>query len=171
MLEAEFSETLFGQVHDSSSPVTVLLGSKKFVEGWDCWRVSTLGLMHVGKSEGSQIIQLFGRGVRLKGYDWTLKRSAFATPTRQPDNIQYLETLNVFGVQADFMDRFKKFLEAEELPSNDQKAVYTVPLNITYDFGKALKVLRPRKKDGNGNEYDFKKDAKVPTFGDITRIN
>lgn len=167
VLEAEFSETLFGQVHESSSPVTVLLGSKKFVEGWDCWRVSTLGLMHVGKSEGSQIIQLFGRGVRLKGYDWTLKRSGFATPTHQPEYIQYLETLNVFGVQADFMDRFKKFLEDEELPSNDQKAVYTVPLNITYDFGKELKVLRPRKKDSNGNEYDFKKDAKVPTFGDI----
>ena len=167
VLEAEFSETLFGQVHESSSPVTVLLGSKKFVEGWDCWRVSTLGLMHIGKSEGSQIIQLFGRGVRLKGHDWTLKRSGFATPTHQPEYIQYLETLNVFGVQADFMDRFKKFLEEEELPSNDQKAVYTVPLNITYDFGKELKVLRPRKKDSNGNEYDFKKDAKVPTFGDI----
>ncbi len=167
VLEAEFSETLFGQVHESSSPVTVLLGSKKFVEGWDCWRVSTLGLMHVGKSEGSQIIQLFGRGVRLKGYDWTLKRSGFATPTHQPEYIQYLETLNVFGVQADFMDRFKKFLEEEELPSNDQKAVYTVPLNITYDFGKELKVLRPRKKDSNGNEYDFKNDAKVLSFGHI----
>jgi len=167
VLEAEFSETLFGQVHESSSPVTVLLGSKKFVEGWDCWRVSTLGLMHVGKSEGSQIIQLFGRGVRLKGHDWTLKRSGFATPTHQPEFIQYLETLNVFGVQADFMDKFKKFLEEEELPSNDQKAIYTVPLNITYDYGKELKVLRPRKKDSNGNEYDFKKDAKVPTFGDI----
>jgi hypothetical protein len=167
VLEAEFSETLFGQVHDSSSPVTVLLGSKKFVEGWDCWRVSTLGLMHVGKSEGSQIIQLFGRGVRLKGYDWTLKRSGFATPSHQPEYIQYLETLNVFGVQADFMDKFKKFLEEEELPSNDQKAIYTVPLNITFDFGKELKVLRPRKKDNKGNEYDFKKDAKVPTFGDL----
>ena len=167
LLEAEFSDTLFGQVHESSSPVTMLLGSKKFVEGWDCWRVSTLGLMHVGKSEGSQIIQLFGRGVRLKGYDWTLKRSGFATPTRQPEYIQYLETLNVFGVQADFMERFKKFLAEEELPSNDQKAVYTVPLNITYDFGKQLKILRPRKKDSNGNEYDFKKDAKVPFFGDM----
>jgi len=165
ILESEFSETLFGQVHLSSSPVTVLLGSKKFVEGWDCWRVSTLGLMHVGKSEGSQIIQLFGRGVRLKGYDWSLKRSGFSTPTHQPEYIQYLETLNVFGVEADFMDRFKKFLEEEELPSNDQKAIYTVPLNVTYDFGKKLKVLRPRKKDKDGQEYNFKRDGRVPEFG------
>lgn len=167
VLEAEFSDTLFGQVHESSSPVTVLLGSKKFVEGWDCWRVSTLGLMHVGRSEGAQIIQLFGRGVRLKGYDWTLKRSGFSTPVKQPRHIQYLETLNVFGVQADFMERFKKFLSDEDLPSNDQKEIYTIPLNITYDFGKELKVLRPRKKDSNGNEYDFKKDAKALSFGDI----
>ena len=167
VLEASFSETLFSQVHESSSSVTVLLGSKKFVEGWDCWRVSTLGLMHVGKSEGSQIIQLFGRGVRLKGYDWTLKRSGFTTSIHKPEHIEYLETLNVFGIQADFMDRFKKFLKEEELPSNDQKSVYEVPLNITYDFGKELKVLRPRKKASNGKEYDFKRDAKVPTFGDI----
>ena len=160
-LEAEFSASLFGEVRDSSSPITLLLGSKKFVEGWDCWRVSTLGLMHVGKSEGSQILQLFGRGVRLKGYDWTLKRSKFATPTQQPKYIQYLETLNIFGVQADFMDRFKKFLQDERLPGNSRKTVYTLPLNITHDFGKELKVLRPRQKASNGAEYDFQRDGKA----------
>ncbi len=165
--ESEFSDKLFGQVHLSSSPVNLLLGSKKFVEGWDCWRVSTLGLMHVGKSEGSQIIQLFGRGVRLKGYEWSLKRSGFATPAHQPEFIQYLETLNVFGIEADFMDRFKSFLKEEDLPSNDQKSVHTVPLTVTYDFGKQLKVLRPREKRGDGREYDFKRDGRVPEFGII----
>ena len=167
VFDAEFSDTLFDQVKESSSPVTVLLGSKKFVEGWDCWRVSTLGLMRVGKSEGAQIIQLFGRGVRLKGWDWTLKRSRFATPTQRPEHIHYLETLNIFGVQADFMVQFKKFLRDEDLPNNDERSIYEIPLNVTYDFGKKLKVLRPRKKDRDGNEYDFKKDAKVPSFGDI----
>lgn len=165
--ESEFSDTLFAQVHLSSSPVNMLIGSKKFVEGWDCWRVSTLGLMHVGKSEGSQIIQLFGRGVRLKGHSWSLKRSGFATPTHQPEHIQSLETLNVFGIEADFMEKFKKFLEEEDLPSNDQKTVHTIPLTITYDFGKQLKVLRPREKRGDGREYDFKRDGRVPAFGDV----
>lgn len=163
--ESEFSEKLFEQVHLSTSPVNVLIGSKKFVEGWDCWRVSTLGLMHVGKSEGSQIIQLFGRGVRLKGHSWSLKRSGFATPTHRPEHIQFMETLNVFGIEADFMERFKKFLAEEELPSNDQKFVEVIPLSVTYDFGKQLKVLRPREKRGDGREYDFKKDGRVPAFG------
>lgn len=164
VLESEFAETIFGQINLSSSPINLLIGSKRFVEGWDCWRVSTLGLMHVGKSEGAQIIQLFGRGVRLKGYDWSLQRSGFATPTHQPELIQYVETLNVFGIEADFMERFRKFLEEEELPRNDQKQVFTVPLTITYDFGQRLKVLRPRKKRGDGREYDFKRDGAVPAL-------
>lgn len=121
--------------------------------------------MHVGKSEGSQIIQLFGRGVRLKGHSWSLKRSGFATPIHRPEHIQFMETLNVFGIEADFMERFKKFLEEEELPSNDQKFVEVIPLSVTYDFGKQLKVLRPREKRGDGREYDFKKDGRVPAFG------
>lgn len=164
VLESEFAETMFGQINLSSSPVNLLIGSKRFVEGWDCWRVSTLGLMHVGKSEGAQIIQLFGRGVRLKGHDWSLQRSGFATPTHQPELIQYVETLNVFGIEADFMERFRKFLEEEELPRNDQKQVFTVPLTVTYDFGQRLKVLRPRKKRGDGREYDFKRDGAVPAL-------
>lgn len=164
VLESEFAETMFGQINMSSSPVNLLIGSKRFVEGWDCWRVSTLGLMHVGKSEGAQIIQLFGRGVRLKGYDWSLQRSGFATPTHQPELIQYVETLNVFGIEADFMERFRKFLEEEELPRNDQKQVFTVPLTVTYDFGQRLKVLRPRKKRCDGREYDFKRDGAVPAL-------
>ena len=35
-----------------------------FIAGWNSWRVSTMGLMHVGVGEGSEIIQMFGRGVR-----------------------------------------------------------------------------------------------------------
>ncbi|GJL86600.1 DEAD/DEAH box helicase [Hyphomonas sp. KY3] len=167
VLDSEFSDTLFGQINESSSPLNLLIGSKRFVEGWDCWRVSTLGLMHVGKSEGSQIIQLFGRGVRLKGHDWSLQRSGFSTPSYQPDFIQYAETLNVFGVEADFMERFRAFLEEEELPSNDKKEVFQIPLNVTYDFGQNLMVLRPRRKKANGKEYDFKRDAAVPMFGEV----
>ncbi len=165
--ESEFNDPIFSTVRDSVSPINLLLGSKKFIEGWDCWRVSTMGLMHVGKSEGSQIIQLFGRGVRLKGYEWSLKRSGHTGVYHRPTFIEDLETLNVFGIEADFMERFRKFLEEEGLPGNERKETITIPLNITYDFGKKLKMLRPKKKKSNGQEYDFKRDAPVPTMGDI----
>lgn len=163
--ESDFAVPFFSQISQSNSPINLLIGSKRFVEGWDCWRVSTLGLMRVGRNEGTQIIQLFGRGVRLKGYRWSLQRSVVATPTHQPERIQYVETLNVFGIEADFMERFRKFLEAEELPCNNQKQVFTVPLNVTYGFGQRLKVLCPRKKTASGSEYDFKRDGAVPTLG------
>lgn len=76
--ELEFADSFFQSINQKNSTITVLIGSKKFTEGWNSWRVSTLALMNVGKSEGSQIIQLFGRGVRLKGYGFSLKRSSRA---------------------------------------------------------------------------------------------
>lgn len=165
--ESDFSEAMFASVKDSTSPVNLLIGSKKFVEGWDCWRVSTMGLMHVGRSEGAQIIQLFGRGVRLKGYEWSLKRSGRYHAPVHPTFIEELETLNVFGIEADFMEKFREFLKEEGLPGNERRKIFTIPLNVTYDFGKKLKILRPKRKSSDGKEYDFKKDAPVPTVGDI----
>ncbi|WP_059280048.1 DEAD/DEAH box helicase family protein [Dehalococcoides mccartyi] len=165
--ESDFTEAMFASVKDSSSPVNMLIGSKKFVEGWDCWRVSTMGLMHVGRSEGSQIIQLFGRGVRLKGFDWSLKRSGHTTTANRPNYIEELETLNVFGIEADFMEKFREFLKEEGLPGNERRKIFTIPLNVTYDFGKKLKILRPKRKASDGSEYDFKKDAPVPAVGTI----
>ncbi len=165
--DSDFQAAQFNSVRESSSPINLLMGAKKFVEGWDCWRVSTLGLMRVGRSEGSQIIQLFGRGVRLKGYDWTLKRSRAATPVNQPEYIQYIETLNVFGVQADFMEKFRDFLKEEGLPGNDSKQVFQIPMNVTYDFGQQLKVIRPKRKDGTEREYNFNRDGAMPFFGGV----
>lgn len=65
----ESSGSLFHDINTPESTVNVLIGSQKFTEGWSSWRGSTLGLMDVGKSEGVQIIQRFGRGVRLKGFN------------------------------------------------------------------------------------------------------
>lgn len=165
--DSDFAEAMFATVKDSSSNINLLIGSKKFVEGWDCWRVSTMGLMHVGRSEGSQIIQLFGRGIRLKGYDWSLKRSGHAHAPTHPNYIEELETLNIFGIEADFMEKFREFLKEEGLPGNERRKIITIPLNVTYDFGKNLKILRPKRKASDGKEYDFKKDAPVPSVGDI----
>jgi len=165
--DSEFAETMFAGVRESSSPVNLLIGSKKFIEGWDCWRVSTMGLMHVGKSEGTQIIQLFGRGVRLKGYEWTLKRSGRTFAPQHPAFIEDMETLNVFGIEADFMQKFRDFLREEGLPGNERKQVFTVPLLVTDVTGKRLKVLRPKRKKADGREYDFKRDGPVPAVGDV----
>jgi hypothetical protein len=65
--EDRFTPSLFGEIDRTGSRVNVLVGAKKFIEGWSSWRVSAMGLLNIGKGEGPQVIQLFGRGVRLKG--------------------------------------------------------------------------------------------------------
>lgn len=165
IVDSEFDDRpLFASASDSQSSVNILIGAKKFIQGWDCWRVSTLGLMHVGKSEGSQIIQLFGRGVRLKGFNWSLKRSSRCARVNvpRPANVHWLETLQVFGIEAEFMQRFRDYLACEGLPGNESKEVIEVAMHTTRDFGKRLKVLRPKRKKDDGKEYDFKRDAPLP---------
>lgn len=156
----EFGQlSLFADINNESSPINILIGSKKFNEGWSSWRVSVMGLMNVGRSEGSEIIQLFGRGVRLKGFEYSLKRSSkldsFYHPGPIPKGLRGIETLNIFGVRADYMDAFRKYLEDEGLPANEENYIpIDIPtINLLGDT--KLKVIR--LKQG----YDFKKSVVV----------
>ncbi|MBO7330133.1 MAG: DEAD/DEAH box helicase family protein [Lentisphaeria bacterium] len=166
------AQPMFDDIKNSTSPINLLIGAKKFAEGWDCWRVSLLGLLNVGKTEGPQIIQLFGRGVRLKGFKWSLKRSSHLNPLppTRPDGLQELELLCVFGVSADAMVKFKEYLQ-KEMRCSTGKQVITVPLTVCQLDNKKLKVLCPKQKKDNGKEYNFKVDGPVPEIsGDIPEI-
>ena len=158
----DYSEkSLFATINKPKSTLDVLVGSKKFTEGWSSWRVSTMGLLNVGRSEGSQIIQLFGRGVRLKGYKYSLKRSSALdssiAPDKLPKHINTLETLNIFGIRADYMELFKMILQEEGLPANDSDFIdVTIPVMPTVNLaGKRLKYIKV--KEGK----DFKKEVVV----------
>lgn len=150
----EFSESLFDVINHKGSKVNLLIGAKKFTEGWSSWRVSTMGLMNVGKKEGSQIIQLFGRGVRLKGKNFSLKRSR-ALNAGLESKYQAVETLNIFGVKADYMKQFKEYLEEEGVPT-DERVEFVLPVIKDDSYKKhKLKVLRLQK------DKDFKREAKI----------
>ncbi len=166
---SEFSGSLFHEINKPRSTVHLLIGSKKFTEGWSSWRVSTMGLMNVGKGEGAQIIQLFGRGVRLKGYDVSLKRSArtqLPEGLRRPKHVGLLETLGIFGIHADYMAQFRDFLEEEGLPTNDDRVEYFLPVRKNLGTQK-LKTIRLRKRIGGVSTESggaFRKLAPVPTL-------
>lgn len=146
--DARFSSSLFNTINDDNSHINLLLGSKKFTEGWSSWRVSNMTLMNVGKNEGAQIIQLFGRGVRLKGYQNTLRRSAeLVNELKQaglarPRHIGILETLNLFGIKADYIAQFRKELEDEEIPVNHGLIEYELPLVLMANLPDNLPVIR-----------------------------
>ena len=138
-----FSDSLFQGINKKDSSINLLVGAKKFTEGWSSWRVSTMGLMNVGRSEGSEIIQLFGRGVRLKGYGFTLKRSNHIPGIKHPEHITLLETLNVFGIRSNYMQEFEEFLEAEGIGEETTKLVMLpVIKRLTRD---GLKLIRLNK--------------------------
>lgn len=154
--DSEFAGSLFHGINTPQSTVNLLIGSKKFTEGWNSWRVSTMGLMNVGQTEGSQIIQLFGRGVRLKGYGSSLKRSGKAQlpdEIERPKHIGVLETLSIFGIRADYMAQFRDFLEEEGLPVNDDRIEFMLPIIKNLGTQK-LKMIR-LKNTINGVSTEF----------------
>lgn len=149
--DARFSASLFRGINHERSSVNLLLGSKKFTEGWSSWRVSNMTLMNVGKNEGAQIIQLFGRGVRLQGWDTTLKRSAELTTglksagIERPRHIGLMETLNIFGVKADYIAQFRQELEDEEIPVNEGLEEFILPLKPMPNLPRNLNVIRVKE--------------------------
>ena len=162
--------SLFSNINKEDSSVNLLIGSKKFSEGWSSWRVSVMGLMNVGRSEGSEIIQLFGRGVRLKGFKYSLKRSSKLDSSYNPGNLprglRDIETLNIFGVRADYMDTFRKYLEDEGLPANEENYIpIQIPTVSLLPESTKLKVVR--LKQG----YDFKKAVVVHPLDLIDSTN
>ena len=125
--------SLFETINDHDSSINILIGARKFMEGWNSWRVSGMGLLNVGRGEGPQIIQLFGRGVRLKGKGISLKRTGSELDGKDP--IKRLERLNIFGVNADYIQNFRDMLEAEgmnkveiPLPVQHQKQLINMGL-------------------------------------------
>ena len=140
------SGSLFERINEPDTTVEILAGSRKFMEGWNSWRVSNMGLLNIGRTEGSQIIQLFGRGVRLRGRGMTLKRSSALNGGPHPDSIRLLETLNIFAVRANYMAQFRDYLESEGIDTSEpvELPLFIRPNREFLDRG----LLVPRLGDG-----------------------
>jgi len=139
-----FARRLFADVDRPDSPVNVVIGARRFIAGWNSWRVSTMGLMHVGVGEGPEIIQMFGRGVRLKGWQTSLKRHQESGAEAPPDSgrLAELETLRIFGLRANYMQIFKDVLQAEGISAEHE----TIRFPTVWNFArKELKILRLRQ--------------------------
>lgn len=166
--DQDFGASLFRELSNPASRIHLLIGSRKFTEGWNSWRVTAIGLMHLGKGEGSDIIQLFGRGVRLKGWNMTLKRTEALKRLNLPimqnaseaqrRYLPLMETLDVFGVKANYMEQFREYLETEGINTDPEWESITVPaLPTLKDLpSKKLKIVRVPEN------LDFKRDAPRP---------
>ena len=50
----------FENLDNATSPINVLIGSRKFAEGWNSYRLSVIDLINLGSAKGNLIIQIFG---------------------------------------------------------------------------------------------------------------
>lgn len=151
----DFGGALFGTLNAKDSKLNVLIGSRKFTEGWSSWRVSTMGLLNMGQGEGSQIIQLFGRGVRLKGKGYSLKRTL---PQERPKgtHLDKLEALNIFGVRASYMTAFKDYLREEGITPSDEVLELDFPTRANLPASK-LKTLALKDGYKDNQKLGFKR--------------
>ena len=152
----------FATLNDTDSPVTILVGSRKFTEGWSSWRVSAMGLLNMGVRDGTQIIQLFGRGVRLQGKNFSLKRSK---ESERPSKsyLRKLETLNVFGIRANYMANFKEYLELEIGRPLDNVLTLDFPIKHR-SIPAGLKIPQVAEGYGLNQEKGFKAKKTITLF-------
>ncbi len=156
--EDAIAGSLFEGINDPETSIEMLIGAKKFMEGWNSWRVSNMGLLNIGRKEGSEIIQLFGRGVRLRGKDFTLKRSS-ALNGGHPEHLPLLETLNIFAVRANYMSQFREYLEKEGVETQGDVEL-PLPIQTNEDFlNQGLVVPRVPKDRCFADEADILLDV------------
>ena len=76
-----------------------------------------------------------------------------------------LETLDIFGIHADYMAQFRDFLEEEGLPTNDDRIEFLLPVIKNLGTQK-LKTIRLKKTiNGVSTEFGdaFRKLGPIPT--------
>ncbi len=116
---------LFRNIDNESSPINILIGSRKFSAGWNSFRASQICLINFGTGSGPTIIQMFGRGVRLRGLNDDGKRTErhyvkenggkteFLPHSKENvlskekyDLLKYLETLFIYSLRSTYLKRF-----------------------------------------------------------------
>ena len=162
--EQGFKGSLFSRINEPGSRLTMLVGSRKFTEGWSSWRVSLMGLLNIGKSAGTQIVQLFGRGVRLRGQNRSLKRASegekVAAPGKAMSKLRVLETLNIFGVRADYMELFEEELRQEGIEDEPEPHVEVLPV-LRLDPLPDLRVVKLP------DEREWKREERPPFLPEL----
>lgn len=134
------SSSLFAALDAPGSGLNVLIGSRRFAEGWDNFRASSLTLLRLGQGEGSLIIQMFGRVVRFAGVGGNGKRL-----DKPPAELAPLQTAYVFGLKSGYLDTFLQSLIDNGVP--DSKRIECDVRKHTPPLLKAVRAIAPPASD------------------------
>lgn len=95
--------------------IQMVIAARKLIEGWNTHRISSLGLVELGKARGSLVVQLFGRGVRLAGTPQNRLQRTGKFPTS--------ERFDVFGYEAAYLKTFIEEAEAADIVTEHTLAI------------------------------------------------
>lgn len=154
----------FENLDNESSPINVLIGSRKFAEGWNSYHLSVIDLINLGSSKGNLIIQIFGRGVRLHGKGGDGKRRHIEhnpnyyllRKNDAKDDIRRLETLTVFSLRRSYLEHFLKEVHAGGIP-----LLHTFPIEVNPMLFKVDGNTSVNFKDYSQKLHIFKQGDKV----------
>jgi len=143
----------FKNIDSQNSPINILIGSRKFAEGWNCFRVSVIGLINLGSSKGNKIIQIFGRGVRIKGLKNDGKRTFpnhnedyfKLKNNKEEDKLRKIETLCVFSLKKSYLETFTGAVN-KELEILKQFEIKVNPSIIKLNDNTEIKFEEFRKR-------------------------
>ncbi|MFO1372125.1 MAG: hypothetical protein U1F42_06920 [Candidatus Competibacteraceae bacterium] len=111
--EDALTPSLFAGLGPSGSGINLLIGSRRFAEGWDNYRASSLTLLRLGQGEGALIIQMFGRVVRFAGQRGDGKRLE-----NPPAVLRPLQTAYIYGLHSKYLETFLNSLYANGVARN-----------------------------------------------------
>lgn len=117
-LEAErLTGSLMAQFFEQGDnpDIQMVIAARKLIEGWNTHRISSLGLVELGKARGSLVVQLFGRGVRLAGTLQNRLQRTGKFPTS--------ERFDVFGYEAAYLKTFIEEAEAADIVTEHTLAI------------------------------------------------
>ncbi|MCG3705776.1 DEAD/DEAH box helicase family protein [Aliarcobacter butzleri] len=132
--------------------INIVIAARILIEGWDTQRISSLSLFDFGKSKGSLIVQLFGRGVRLHGsIENNLKRSGV---------YEKLEEFSVYGYDAGYL---KTFIEESELDTIIKQKSITIKFSeLKEDKLKDLRVIKAKNDFAiHKLQYEYKEEESL----------
>ncbi|MFO1428539.1 MAG: hypothetical protein U1F76_00130 [Candidatus Competibacteraceae bacterium] len=113
--EDVLSPSLFAGLDQSGSGINLLIGSRRFAEGWDNYRAASLTLLRLGQGEGALIIQMFGRVVRFAGRNGDGKRLEKPAVELKP-----LQTAYIYGLRSGYLETFLNRLYANGVVETQQ---------------------------------------------------
>ncbi len=125
IIESFENESVFKRINHDDSEINILMGSRAFYEGWDSNRPNILLFVNIGIGSDAKkfVLQSVGRGVRIEPQKNKRKRILELHNAKEiktelfnkiRSNIQALESLFVFGTNADNLKEIIKALKEEK---------------------------------------------------------